>query len=103
MILSRQLLCVGATPAILLAVFASQIYQVRWNGLNPWRGAGFGMFASVDSPNQRLLRVYLVTRGREFPLSIPRDLGWQIAEARALPTPARLAALGEAMLTTTRD
>ena len=57
------------------------------------------MFASVDSPQSRFLRVSLRTaREGEVEARLPRDLEYTALVARSLPTPASLEDVGAAML-----
>lgn len=43
-------------PAIILCGIASvQLYLANFDGLSPWKGGGFGMFSTVDSPPMRLI------------------------------------------------
>jgi hypothetical protein len=34
-------------PAVLLAIFATQVALVRTTALTPWKGGGFGMFSTL--------------------------------------------------------
>lgn len=94
----RQGLAFLAAPAVLLAVAATQIYHVQRHGLCPWRGGGFGMFSTIDVPELRMLRAYLVVDGEEVPMTVPEDLAKLNAAARILPTPKNLTRLGSALL-----
>ena len=53
-------------PALLmLGVALVQVQLVRTAQLCPWKGGGFGMFASLDVGPNRRVRAYLVTDGLE--------------------------------------
>ena len=64
----RALTFTLAIPFVLLAVALAQQALVARTQLSPWKGAGFGMFATVDDPRQRHLRVELV--GEEAPIAL---------------------------------
>jgi len=45
-------------PAIILLIVASyQIYLVKTSRLSPWKGGGFGMFSTINSPGMRSVSV----------------------------------------------
>jgi len=46
-------------PLLLVLVAASQAFCVAQGKLSPWKGGGFGMFSTVDSPPGRRLAVQL--------------------------------------------
>ena len=46
-----------AVPLLLIGVAARQITLVRAAGLSPWHGGGFGMFASIDRDERRLVQL----------------------------------------------
>ena len=72
-----------AIPLVLLAVALAQQVLVARAQLSPWKGAGFGMFATVDDPGHRHLRAELVTE--EAPIAL--DLaGLSELDARAAAT-----------------
>jgi hypothetical protein len=59
-------------PVLLMVGVALSQIGVAWvGGLSPWKGGGFGMFSTVDSPAARFLRIYLVTDDGEIPVLIP--------------------------------
>ena len=73
-----------ALPAmLLLAVAAGQMTLATTAGLSPWKGGGFGMFASVDGLPFRWLRVYLTAPERSEELAMPLSLE---ADARRVLT-----------------
>lgn len=52
-------------PAVLILVALHQLHHATSNELSSWKGGGFGMFASLDSPSNRAVRLDLETdRGR---------------------------------------
>ncbi len=42
-------------PILMILVFLNQVRLNIYGTLNPWRGGGFGMFAAIDSPRERIL------------------------------------------------
>ncbi len=77
-------------PALLLvAVALHQIHLARTAHLNPWKGGGFGMFATTDHASARRLRVWAAgTAEGRTPLPIPPDLGREALRVRHLPVEA---------------
>lgn len=51
-------------PAMLITVAAGQLYAATQHTLSPWKGGGFGMFSTVDSPGNRFVRCVLVGKPR---------------------------------------
>jgi hypothetical protein len=60
-------LLTGLVPAIMLVVFARQIYLKHSAQLSTWKGGGMGMFAAADGSNNRFTKVYINSpqRGRQ--------------------------------------
>jgi hypothetical protein len=92
----RKLL-VLLTPLLLVIVALTQIVRAYTIDQSPWKGGGFGMFASVDSHGNRELRAYLVTS--DYEIEIPVHYNFIIDEggvmddvslARTVPTDANL-------------
>ncbi|QSQ12350.1 hypothetical protein [Myxococcus landrumensis] len=82
----RERLLAMCAPALLVLVAAVHLYLVESKGLSPWKGGGFGMFSTVDSPSARFLRVYLVEGASEVQVRLPdrmKELGYDV---RVLPT-----------------
>jgi hypothetical protein len=58
-------------PATLVVVASIQVTLAQHADLVPWKGGGFGMFSTVDSPFLRVLNVSLQTsEGRELPVDV---------------------------------
>lgn len=98
----------AAIPAVLLvAVAVCQVTAARTNTLSPWKGGGFGMFASIDSPISRTLAIH-GTRvdGRPVRIRVPFGRFRQpvefssqfVSEQLVFPSSDQLAALGRAVL-----
>ncbi len=48
-------------PGLLVLVACLQLWRAHAHHLTPWKGGGFGMFSTADSPGKRTLRTYLIT------------------------------------------
>ncbi len=90
-----------ATPALLLVIAALQFYLVGDQNLSPWKGGGFGMFSTVDSPSARLLRSYLLTPEGEVQVQVPPHLDRLSEQARSMPTKEHIRALAEQLAAAT--
>ena len=77
-------------PVFLCVVAAVQLYLVDSRSLSRWKGGGFGMFTTVDSPSARFLRVYLTSESGEVPVLIPRELKKLSQKVRVMPSKERL-------------
>lgn len=58
-------------PGLLVLVACVQMALVRTHDLTPWKGGGFGMFSTLDSPVTRALRVVLLTEEGEAVVALP--------------------------------
>ena len=76
--------------AVLLVVASLQMTVGRAWGLSPWKGGGFGMFATLDARPFRYLRVYVTAPERSEELAMPRSLEDAAASAEILPTDRQL-------------
>ena len=86
-------------PALLLvAVALWQLGLARGAQLSGWVGGGFGMFATADSWGRRHLHAVLLMPGARRELEVPASLREPLRRALALPSEARLRALGHALL-----
>jgi hypothetical protein len=89
-------------PGLLVAVAAAQLFHVWRSDLTPWKGGGFGMFATGDSLAGRYIRVYLEDtksgEPRQTAVDMPRIDGRPLQgmydRAVASPSQERLAELG---------
>lgn len=85
----------AAVPAVLLVVALGQMILARVADLSPWKGAGFGMFSTVDSVDARFVRVTGRRGDEAVPLALPLPLADEAAPIRTLPSRSRLEALAE--------
>jgi hypothetical protein len=86
----RLRFCVLCAPLILVIVAAAQLYNAHFRNLTPWEGGGFGMFSTVDSMGNRLLRCTLITDRGDFPIEIPPSMHDLRRQATSIPTPELL-------------
>jgi hypothetical protein len=86
-------------PAILAGVATGHIILSRTSDLNPWKGGGFGMFATVDSPTRRFLAGHVNVDGRILPIMLPNDdpAGDALTGALTLPSQTRLGELTDTL------
>lgn len=94
-----------AVPLLLGMIACWQIYRAHFQHLSPWKGGGFGMFSTVDSPGNRFFHCKLIRdsdgpEGRTVEahsVQLPkidrhRDL---LNALRAMPNERQLRALAE--------
>ena len=76
---------------------AAQISLSKGGLLSPWKGGGFGMFASLDGGSNRAIRVVASAgaEGRRRELEIPPSFELEARKAEIHPTDRRLDALAE--------
>ena len=79
-----------AVPILMALVAVIQIFLVENYSLSRWKGGGFGMFTSVDSPSSRFLRIYLISTDGEIPVLVPRELRRLSHQLRVMPTESSL-------------
>lgn len=61
----NQFLLFAAIPLIAIAVATRQLYLSKTDTLSTWKGGGMGMFASADSNDTRVLRIWMGPPGGE--------------------------------------
>src|SRR5687768_8072760 len=76
---------IGA-PFVLIVIACLQIYLAQTQDLSRWKGGGFGMFSTLDSPSARFLRIYIITEAGEFPVVVPSHLVELKDRVRAVPS-----------------
>jgi hypothetical protein len=70
----RRRLAVALPTMLLLAIAATQMVLARRTDLSPWKGGGFGMFASVDGLPFRWVRLYVSAPERSEEIEVPPSL-----------------------------
>jgi hypothetical protein len=92
-----QQLRLFAAPLLLILVACIQIYRAHAYHQSPWKGGGFGMFASTDAPSARFLRCYLATPAGDVAVTVPPELKSPARHARTVPTDTNLAAVAQVL------
>ena len=92
-----------AAPLLLLVVAGRQIILVHTVGLSPWHGGGFGMFASIDRDERRLIKLDAIAcQGQQISQVLTpettglTDPAW--THLTTVPKASRLSALGDQLL-----
>ena len=68
----RRLTATGLVPIVLSTVAVAQIALANFGNLSPWKGGGFGMFASIDAPSYRSIAVHARDNsGERFLVHLP--------------------------------
>jgi hypothetical protein len=84
-------------PALLCAVALIQIVAARTTRLTAWKGGGFGMFSTIDSPSARFIRIQLETDRGVLRVGVPSSLQRDAARLREAPDEAGLHAFAARM------
>jgi hypothetical protein len=90
-------LAIAAPPLLLVAVAALQMSLALTAQLSPWKGGGFGMFASNDGLPFREVRVLISAPTRSEELTVPPSLLDAAARAATFPRTRTLEALARAV------
>jgi hypothetical protein len=90
-------------PGLLLALALAQIAGWAAYGLTPWKGGGFGMFATNDHGGFRRVHVIERVAEGERVVPVPDALERERRRAREAPSAANLRRLGEALRARARE
>src|SRR5262245_55275205 len=82
--------------ALLLFVALTQIFLSRTAYLSPWKGGGFGMFATTDGTAFRYVRLFVGAPERSEEVTVPESLEDAALRAQLFPSDRFLLRLGEA-------
>ena len=92
--MDRRSRWLAAVPALVLIVVAAlQISLARRGPLSPWKGGGFGMFASLDGGSFRTLRVFVEASDRSEEILLPASLHTLGTKVELFPTEGMVARL----------
>ena len=86
---------------ILIMIACIQFYYAHNYALSAWKGGGFGMFSTVDSPEARFFRIYLMVDGIEAPVKMPNHLSQLAYKVRTIPTISNLELLAQRLVKST--
>lgn len=89
---------IALPTALLLAVAAVQMTLAGTDDLSPWKGGGFGMFASVDGLPFRWVRLYVSAPARSEELTVPPSLEEQAHRVVTWPHERAMQGLARAVL-----
>jgi hypothetical protein len=85
-------------PSVLLvAVAGVQIPLAQATNLSPWKGGGFGMFATIDGTATRYVRLYVRAPERSEEIAVQPSFDHAAARARLFPSEAMMARLATAV------
>lgn len=93
----RRRIAIAGPCVLLCAIAAAQMVLARTAGLSPWKGGGFGMFASVDSVPSRWVRLYVQAAERSEEIALPPSLEDQADRVAAWPHQRALVRLAHAV------
>jgi hypothetical protein len=79
-------------------VASGQIALTYLTPLSPWKGGGFGMFATLDGRPFRYVRMFVRAPERSEELAVPSSLEELAASAEILPSDQRLERLARAVV-----
>ena len=82
--------------ALLLVVALTQVVLVRVADLSPWKGGGFGMFATNDGSGFRFVRLFVDAPDRSEELNVADSLEFAAVRAPLFPSTRFLTRLGKA-------
>ena len=89
----------AAVPAaMLVAVACGQMALAHTASLSPWKGGGFGMFASLDGRPHRYVRIFVEAPDRSEELAVPPSLADLAAAVEILPANAQFERLARAVV-----
>jgi hypothetical protein len=101
--MDRPLLAIAVPPVLLLTVAATQMTLARTSLLSPWKGGGFGMFASIDGLPFRQVRVFVEAPGRSGEIVLHESLETVGAKAATWPHARGLKDLARAVIARERS
>jgi len=96
---TRTVIQAAIVPMVAVLIFAAQVYRQYAYDLTVWKGGGMGMFASIDGPSTRLIKVFLIAPdGTLRPIAtLPTDLKQRADRAVVEPAESNLRSLASAV------
>src|SRR5262245_21941365 len=85
-------------PILLVLTAAIQMLLVQYGGLSPWKGGGFGMFATLDHTPFRGVDIVVEAPDRSESIEIAPSLEFAGARAVTFPSAAPLKRLARAVV-----
>ena len=87
-----------APIVLLIAVAILQVILAKTGELSPWKGGGFGMFATTDGAAFRRIRVFVEAPGRSEEIEIASSQEIQAARAQLFPSDSMMKNLAQAVV-----
>jgi hypothetical protein len=91
-------LVIALPTALLFAVASTQMVLARRADLSPWKGGGFGMFASVDGLPLRWVRLYVSAPERSEEIAVPPSIEDRAHRVVTWPHPSAIRALASSVI-----
>lgn len=91
----KTYLLLALVPALAFVIALWQQVRVRIADQTPWKGGGYGMFATNDSGSNRFARVYLQAGGVSYAADLPEKAVNAQEEFLAAPKPAAMDAFAD--------
>ena len=88
---------VWPSPALLVVVACAQIALAHTAELSPWKGGGFGMFATIDGTSTRFVRLYVRAPDRSEEIAMQPSFERAASRARLFPSRPMLERLADAV------
>jgi hypothetical protein len=82
--------------ALLVVVAITQVLLAKTANLSPWKGGGFGMFATTDGTASRYVRLFVDAPERSEELHVADSLDFAAARAELFPSDRLMTRLAEA-------
>ena len=79
-------------------IAGAQVMLATTAGLTPWKGGGFGMFATTDDGGRRYVRIFVSAPERSEEITVPPSLSDAARRAAALPGDTQLARLARGVV-----
>ena len=90
-------------PAIVLIVVSIvQVFLAKTASLSPWKGGGFGMFATTDGTAFRHVRIFVEAKERSVELEIAPSQEMAAAGAQLFPSDRLLTRLAQTVVSRER-
>jgi hypothetical protein len=93
----RRRIAIAGPSALLCLIAGAQMILASTAGLSPWKGGGFGMFASIDGVPFRWVRLYVHAAERSEEIALPASLEDAADRVAAWPHRRAMDALAHAV------
>jgi hypothetical protein len=94
----RRRLAIFGPSLLLVLIAATQMVLAPATKLSPWKGGGFGMFASVDGAPFRWVRIYVYSAERSEEIALPASMEASARRVAAWPHQRALERLARAVV-----